>query len=108
MSSRAALIQWPSNRRTVSGVPSASMRALAPSSIQKPKLSSTLNDVLPLGVSTITTFFVRHFRYWRANAESDEQATKATRTSARKAPFIAARLGPTLYRERGLRLFALG
>ena len=34
----------------------------AASSIQKPKCSSTLDEVLPLAVSTMTTFFVRQFR----------------------------------------------
>ena len=49
-------------RRTVSGVPSASTTVFAASSIQKPKCSSTLDEVLPLGVSTMTTFFARQFR----------------------------------------------
>jgi hypothetical protein len=37
-------------------------RAFAASSIQKPKCSSTLDEVLPLCVSTMTTFFARQFR----------------------------------------------
>jgi hypothetical protein len=46
----------------VSGVPSASTTVFADSSIQKPNCSSTLDEVLPLGVSTMTTFFVGQFR----------------------------------------------
>jgi hypothetical protein len=58
MSPRAALIQWSSNRRTARAVPSASTSVFAASSIQKPKCSSTVDELLPLVVSTITRFFL--------------------------------------------------
>ena len=47
---------------TVSGVRSASMTVFAVSSIQKPKCSSTVDELLPLGVSTMTTLLVRQLR----------------------------------------------
>jgi hypothetical protein len=44
-------------RRTTSTLPSASVTIFAGSSIQKPKFSSMVDEVLPFGASTITTFF---------------------------------------------------
>jgi hypothetical protein len=38
------------------------MMVFAASSIQKPKLSWRLDEVLPIGMSAMITFFVRQFR----------------------------------------------
>src|SRR5262249_13177443 len=42
----------------------------AASSTQKSNFSSLLNDVLPFGASTITTFFVRQLSWPRPDAEA--------------------------------------
>src|SRR5260221_485901 len=58
----------------MSFLPSPSVTMFAASSIQKPKFSSMLDEVLPLGASTMTTFFVKQSRELRAKADSFETA----------------------------------
>jgi hypothetical protein len=90
--STAALIQWSSNRWTERSSLSANEILFDATSIQKCKISSVREELLPDGVSVITTLLVTHVRGTRPAALAATQI--ATRTIAQRATEWCVFLSP--------------